>query len=209
MPRKQLAIAVLLAACIVVPVAMAQIEAPDTEAQEPKNELSGLIGRTFISDQGIKSGAPAGSTLRSGNGTTIEINLARRLRTGSLFSLSAEVPFVLNPDEDWAIPSNPFGNYLSFFVTPAARVNAFPGRAVSPWISVGGGFGYFSASELKTSNSTGVFQAGVGLDVRVLGRFSLRGEARDFWSGVPQLKVDTGKSRQHNFFVGAGVVWHF
>jgi hypothetical protein len=26
---------------------------------------------------------------------------------------------------------------------------------------------------------------------------------------VPQLNVDTGKSRQHNLFVGGGVVWHF
>jgi hypothetical protein len=32
---------------------------------------------------------------------------------------------------------------------------------------------------------------------------------RDFWSGVPQLNVDTGKSRQHNIFGGGGVVWHF
>ncbi len=199
-----IAIAVFLLACIVIPTAVAQTEPPDR-----KNELSGLIGRTFISDQGIKSGAPLGSTLRSGNGTTIEINYARRLSAGSLFSVSAEIPFVLNPDEDWAIPSNPFGNYRSFFVTPAARVNVFSGQPISPWISVGGGFGHFSASELKTSNSTGVFQAGVGLDVRVLGRFSIRGEARDFWSGVPRLNVDTGKSRQHNFFVGAGVVWHF
>jgi hypothetical protein len=37
----------------------------------------------------------------------------------------------------------------------------------------------------------------------------VRGEARDFWSGVPQLNVDTGKSRQHNYFVAAGIVWRF
>ena len=40
-------------------------------------------------------------------------------------------------------------------------------------------------------------------------KLSLRGEARDFNSGVPQLNVDTGKSRQHNYFVGGGVVWRF
>lgn len=204
MSTKQVAIAVWLATCIIVPAAMGQIE----EVEKRKNELSGLIGRTFISDQGIKSGPLVGSTLRSGNGTSIEINYARRLTTG-FFSMSAEVPFVLNPDEDYNIPTNPFGDYRSYFVTPSARVNAFTGQAVSPWVSVGGGFAHFSASSIKTGNSTGVFQAGVGLDVKVLGRFSIRGEARDFWSGVPQLGVDTGKSRQHNFFVGAGVVWHF
>jgi hypothetical protein len=55
----------------------------------------------------------------------------------------------------------------------------------------------------------GIFQAGLGLDVKVLGRFSIRGAVRDFWSGVPQLDVNTGKSRQHNFLVAVGVVMHF
>jgi hypothetical protein len=32
---------------------------------------------------------------------------------------------------------------------------------------------------------------------------------RDFWSGTPNILVDTGKSRQHNYFVGGGVVWRF
>jgi hypothetical protein len=57
--------------------------------------------------------------------------------------------------------------------------------------------------------STGVFQVGVGLDVKIFGHFSLRGEGRDFWSGVPQLGLNTGKSRQHNIFAGGGIVWHF
>jgi hypothetical protein len=52
-------------------------------------------------------------------------------------------------------------------------------------------------------------QGGLGLDVRIFGHFSLRGEAREFWSGVPQLNVNTGKSRQYNLFAGGGVVWHF
>ena len=38
---KRLAISALLAACIIVPEAMAQ----------KNNELSGLVGRTFITDQ--------------------------------------------------------------------------------------------------------------------------------------------------------------
>jgi hypothetical protein len=45
--------------------------------------------------------------------------------------------------------------------------------------------------------------------VRLFNRFSLRGEVRDFWSGVPQLNVTTDNSRQHNIFVGGGLVWHF
>jgi hypothetical protein len=49
----------------------------------------------------------------------------------------------------------------------------------------------------------------VGLDVKIFRNFSLRGEGRDLWSGVPQLGVKTDKSRQHNIFAGGGIVWHF
>jgi len=38
---------------------------------------------------------------------------------------------------------------------------------------------------------------------------TLRGEGREFWSGVPQLNVNTGKSHQYNLFAGGGIVWHF
>jgi hypothetical protein len=84
-------------------------------------------------------------------------------------------------------------------------------------VSVGGGFGYFKESSSlefvgpnpgKTGTTSGVFQVGAGLDIKLLSRLSLRGQVRDFFSGIPQLNVDTGKSRQHNFFVGGGVVWH-
>ena len=126
---------------------------------------------------------------------------------------------MLNPDEDLHAAQNVVPKqYFSLFVTPAARLNVFPDSGLSPWISFGGGFGHFSeSSDLvfggpnpgNTGTNTGVLQAGVGLDVKIVSRFTLRGEARDFWSGVPQLNVDSGKSRQHNIFVGGGVVWHF
>jgi hypothetical protein len=57
-------------------------------------------------------------------------------------------------------------------------------------------------------------QAGLGLDVspfqKGFSHFSFRGEVRDFYSGTPYLPLaDTGKTRQHNYFVGLGLVWHF
>ena len=208
MSLKRIAIGVLLAVCSFVSPAMAQ-----------KNELSGLVGRTFISDQGIKGAPSSDPELRFGNGLTFEVNYARRVVAGGFWSLALEVPFVVNPDEDLHAARNVVPQqYFSFFVTPAARLNAFPDAGVSPWISVGGGLGHFSESSTllfggpnpgKTGTTTGVFQAGVGLDVKIFKGFVLRGEARDFWSGVPQLNVDTGKSRQHNIFVGGGIVFHF
>ena len=208
MSLKHLTIGVLMAVCTFVAQAAAQ-----------KNELSGILGRTFISDQGIQGAPSYDPELRFGNGLTFEVNYARRVVDAGLFSLALEVPFVVDPVEDLHAAQNLIPKqYSSFFVTPAARLNAFPDQAVSPWVSLGGGFGHFSESSTlefgganpgKTGTTTGVLQAGLGLDVRLSGHFSLRGEGRDFWSGVPQLDVNTGKSRQHNIFAGGGIVWHF
>jgi len=188
-------------------------------AQDEKNELAGLAGRTFVSDQGIQCGGCINPFVRSGKGFTLEADYARYLRGTQLWSLSGEVPFALNFDQDLNSGQNvvPTG-YRSFFVTPGVRFNVFPTTAISPWVSVGGGLGRFSQDKQLLyggtnpgkSAMTGVFEAGIGLDVRIWRRYSLRGEARDFWSGEPNFPLaTTGKSREHNFFVGAGVVWHF
>jgi hypothetical protein len=208
MSLKHLTIGAVLAVCTFAAQAAAQ-----------KNELSGTLGRTFISNQGILGAPSYDPELRSGNGLTFEINYARRVMDGPFWSLAVEVPFVVNHDEDLNAAQNVVpGQYSSIFITPAARLNLFPEQAVSPWVSFGGGFGHFGESSTllfgglnpgKTGTTTGVLQAGVGLDVKIFGRFSLRGEARDFWSGMPDLNVNTGKSRQHNIFVAGGLVWHF
>jgi hypothetical protein len=190
-------------------------------AQEEKNELTGILGRTFISDQGLHGpNAPSlNPFIRSGKGFTIEINYSRTLLVTPVFSISGEVPAVFNLDEDIGSGGDviPPG-YKQMFVTPSARLNLFPATAVSPWVSLGGGFGHFSEDKTLIyggknpggSSTTGVLQGGIGLDVRVWHRFSIRGEVRDFWSGTPNFPLaDTGKTRQHNFFVGGGVVWHF
>ena len=202
MSLKHLTIGALVAVCTFVAQAAAQ-----------KNELSGMLGRTFISDQGIPGAPSYDPDLRFGKGLTFEVNYARRVMGGDLWSLALEVPFVVNADEDVHTYTNPFLGYRSYFVTPAARLNFFPETAVSPWVSFGGGFGHFSGSSganpNTSANTTGVLQAGLGLDVKVSRRFSLRGEARELWSGMPQLNVNTGKSRQYNLFAAGGIVWHF
>jgi hypothetical protein len=131
-------------------------------------------------------------------------------------SVSVEVPFVFNWDEELRSDAVEIPKSLKmYFLTPSARLNIFSESAVSPWVSFGGGFGHFSGSSTlsgvptNSGTTTGALQAGVGLDVRVFHSLSVRGEARDFWSGVPQLNVDTGKSHQHNYFVAAGIVWRF
>jgi hypothetical protein len=215
MSLKHLTIGTMVAICTFV----AQGAAQNERGAGQKNEVSGILGRTFIADQGIQGAPSYDPNLRFGKGLTFEINYARRFMGTNLWSVAAEVPFVVNVDEDLHAAQNLIPqSFSSYFVTPAARVNLFPVTAVSPWVSFGGGFGHFSeGSKLvfggvnpgKTGTTTGVLQAGVGLDVKLTRRFSVRGEARDFWSGVPELNVTTGKSRQHNIFVGGGIVWHF
>jgi hypothetical protein len=190
-------------------------------AQAQKNELAGGIGRTFISNQGIKPGPVPifDNEVHFGNGLTFELNYARRIINAHLFALDGEIPFVGDPNEklhsgDATVPSK----YSSYFITPAARLKLFPGSILQPWISVGGGFGHFHFDETTNqglqntgslNKNSGLFQAGIGLDVRTFRKVLFRLAARDFISGSLPLNVDTGKSHQHNIAVTGGLAFQF
>jgi hypothetical protein len=209
---KQPTIAVFVAVflvCLISPRALAQ-----------KNEVSGLIGRTFISNQGIVGSTSFDPNVHFGKGLSFEINYARSFVGTALYSLAVEVPFVGNPDEDLhaAAPTPVPQQYASYTVTPSARLSLFPEVAFTPWVSFGGGFSHISTSSRtvfgqlnpdSTGTNSGVLQGGAGFDVKLIRSFKIRLAVRDFWSGVPQLNVDTGKSRQHNFLVAGGVVYRF
>jgi opacity protein-like surface antigen len=211
MSEKRLAGAVL---------AVVTMLAASAVAQDDKNEVFGLYGVTVISDQGIKGATYFDPFVRSGKGRSFEIGYARHVLRTAIYGVSLEVPAMFNLDEDLnaglgIVPID----YKAIFVTPGARVNLFPETAVSPWVSLGGGFSHFSENpnlifsggpNPGKSTTSGVLQAGLGLDVKFWRRLRIRGEFRDYWSGHPDFPLaDTGKTRQHNFFVGAGVAWHF
>lgn len=191
-------------------------------AQEQKHEIAVTIGRTFISDQTQPGTSFPDNTVHSGKGLSFNFSYARVLQRYKWGSLSAEIPLLWNPDEDLNFGQNviPSG-YSSFFLTPAARVRFFEEQAFQPWVSFGGGLGHFVASKdlvfgglnpghrIKT---TGTLDGAVGLDVplgHTLRNTIFRFEARDNWSGEPPINVNTGKTRQHNFYVGGGVVFKF
>jgi hypothetical protein len=97
-------------------------------------------------------------------------------------------------------------------------VNIFASDSVTPWVSAGGGYGRFrESSDLNffnknpgpTGTNTGVVQFGAGLDVWFWHSWGARFEARDFYSGAPALNVTTTNSRQHNYYVGAGIAHRF
>ena len=190
-------------------------------AQDEKNEIGGLIGRTFISDQGIKASIPD-PIIHFGKGLSFEGEYAHVFYVTPIYSISAEGVIAYNHDIDLNGGAYGFAvvpqDMKSLFVTPAARVNLFPTTAVSPWVSLGAGFGRFTESDELVYGGTNpgksktgfVLEGGFGLDVKVWKKLSIRGEVRDFWSGEPDFPLaPTGKTRQHNFFVGGGAFWRF
>jgi hypothetical protein len=188
-------------------------------AAAQRNEIGGVIGRAFISDQGVAGTGLPDSNIHFGHGFTFEANYSRRVVDAGVFGISLEIPAVVDPNEELHFGGlNAPNSFTSYFVTPSARVNLLPSGSVSPWISVGGGVGHFALDSRlesgqpnpnKSGTTTGAFQLGIGLDVRVIHSVYLRGEAREFYSGEPQLNVNTGKSRYYNLFAGAGLVWRF
>jgi hypothetical protein len=187
-------------------------------AAAQKNEISGSIGRFFIADQGVPGTGLADSNIHFGDALSYEVNYGRRFMDIGVASLTVEVPFVFSFNQGVHFELNEVPkNFNSYFVTPSARVNLFPTTGFSPWISAGGGFGHFSENSTleyggtnpgASGTTTGVFQAGIGLDVRLLRSVKLRGEVRDFYSGTPQLNINT-ETKQHNLFAGVGLSWSF
>ena len=191
-------------------------------AQDEKNEIGGILGRDFISNEGIKNAAFSPPIIAFGKGLTAEAMYGRKFYVAPVYSIAGELLAVYNWDED--LNAGQYGHavvpidYKAFFVTPAARVNLFPTTAVSPWVSLGVGFGHFTENKMLDysgvnpgkAKTGAVIEGGLGLDVKVWRRLVIRGEVRDFWSPEPDFPLaDTGKSRQHNFLVGGGAFWRF
>jgi hypothetical protein len=213
----------LLAMSSILMLAAASAGAQESSVWDKKNEIAGLVERDLTSGHAITSPTlPPGFTdnrVNIGKGIAFQGNYGRRLHSSDLAAFTFEVPVVYLPDQDLLSGNDlvPEG-YKALFVTPGIRVNLFPNTLISPWASAGGGFGHFSTSKTGVFNvlkvpghgsTTGVFQFGVGLDVKIWRSMKLRAEVRDFYSGVPDLNVVQGRTRMHNFVGGGGVVWVF
>jgi len=179
------------------------------------NELSITAGRTFVGTQTVTS---TGLPIHFGNEESVAFNYGRLLKSHKVFGFYGEVPVAIYPRMD--VNTN-FGtspkDIGGLFVTPSLRVNIFSGDSVTPWVSAGGGYGHFRVAPVTlyenpnpgSATNTGVIQFGAGLDAWFWHRWGARLEARDFYSGIPDYNVDTGRSRQHNYYVGVGVVHRF
>ena len=205
-------------AVLVVPVLVlvSSALAQDSSNLAEVNELSLTAGRTFVSTQTVPS---TGLPIHFGNEETVAFNYGRLLKSHKIFGLYAELPVAMyfRMDLNYHLGTTP-KDVGALFATPSVRLNFFSGQGVTPWVSVGGGYGRFREAPLTlyekpnlgpTGTNTGVVQFGAGLDVWIWHRWGARFEARDFYSGVPDLNVDTGRSRRHNYYVGVGVAHRF
>jgi hypothetical protein len=183
------------------------------------NQVSGTIGRTFVSTQTIQGSNSPFPNINFGDGISFSINYSRLLKEGSFYGIFGEVPLAIAPDTDLNTGENVVpASYKAFFITPGIKFNFFPSAGLSPWVSVGGGYGlfkmaghenYFGPNPGSTRTNTGVLEFGAGVDVWPFQRWGFRLEARDFYSGAPDLGVNTGRSRQHNYYVGGGAIFRF
>jgi hypothetical protein len=185
------------------------------------NEVSVTAGRTFVSTTTIQNPPPndPNPNIHFANPPSLDFGYARFLLHRKIFALYGEVPvgiyFRMNLNTYADVIPRDIG---ALFVTPSARLNIFASDSVTPWVSAGGGYGRFREAPYLVwaglnpgprGTNTGVVQFGAGLDVWFWHDWGARFEARDFYSGVPDLNVDTDRSRQHNYYVGVGVAHRF
>jgi hypothetical protein len=204
MARKNFGIVLLVAVTILTGTAVAQ----------GSNEVAGIIGRTFISNQSVSGSA---AKIYFGDGLSYEANFSHRFLNFGFVGISVEVPFVFNPSTKLggAFSSVP-KDFRAYFITPAARATLFPTTRFNPWFSIGGGVAHFSSSSttqfgapnVAQTNNSGVFEVGGGLDVGILGPLKLRGEIRDFNTNEPPINFNVN-SRYSHLYAGAGLVFSF
>ena len=132
------------------------------------NDVSAGLGRTFLSDQGVKGIIAKDTNIHFGDGISYSLSYGRRIVDAGFASMTIEVPFVHDPSADINFATNIVPkSFSAFYLTPSIRINLAPHFAFSPWISGGGGFAHFSPS------STLVFGGPSSAKSTTTGRFKL------------------------------------
>ena len=183
-----------------------------------KNEIGLLLGATATPARKLVDGAQ----VAFGSGVVFRATYARQLKRSHAAALFVELPFVASPLVDLSssnvsVPAN----YAYLFVTPGVRVKVKPDSSVSPWLSLGGGYGYFEESKKRQDGAAiprinagrGTLQFGGGMDfrtpVKILFPIGFRAEVRDFYSGKPNFRSDAAGGLQHNLIFSGGLVVRF
>ena len=178
------------------------------------NELAfGLGGIPALS----RSDTPS---LGAGSGVAFQVNYGRRFLNGKNVALYGEINFLASPLRDVSSSvTAATRNFASLYLTPGIRVKFRPASRVSPYAVVGGGYADYEQSTTRIDGqpnsasrelARGVFDFGAGVDVRVWRFVAIRGEARDFYTGLPGYNVAAISGGQHNVTATCAFVlqWH-
>ena len=163
------------------------------------NEVAGTIGGQFVS-----------GSYDFGKSGVVEINPAHRLINGEVAELYVEVPLTWafkNTRDDPAADLR--DHYSSFFVTPGLKLKVLPQLPISPYGFVGAGLARFHDSDTGQVSNENAVDYGAGVDWKLAPFISLRGELRDYNSGVPRMGFPNPGSRQQNVMATVGVAVHF
>jgi len=190
-------------------------------AQDHKNELGLLIGGTLTPSRTTDAGA----SIDFSNGIALQANYAHRLLRKKPAMLWLEFPVIAAPSVgNSSLDINIPKETATFFATPSFRANFAPARTFSPWLSLGGGLGWYQQANrlisgapraLGERNSVrGALQWGGGLDiatpVKLKIPIGLRAEIRDFYTlGTSNFISHIRENNQHNLEVSGGIVLRF
>jgi hypothetical protein len=201
---------------LVLPFCLIVLAAINVSAQQ--NEVGLLLGANDT--QGRDFAPPSIGSFRPGTGLTFEVTYARRFTDAKLASMHFEVVFAATPNTDInssnvALPRS----YSSIFLTPGLKFKLLPGFFISPYVAAGAGYARFTVSDTTISGGTttttltgsnkGVYNYGVGAELKFFPGLSLRGEIRNFISGSPNLGTTLLEDTRRNVIYGGGLVVRF
>ena len=149
-------------------------------------------------------------SLDAGSGVAFQVNYGRRFFNSNKVALYGEINFLASPLRDVSSSvTTATHDFASLYLTPGIRVKFRPASRVSPYALVGGGYADYEQSTTRIDGqpnsasrelARGVFDFGAGVDVRVWRFVALRGEARDFYTGSPELqrRDDFRRAAEHS-----------
>ena len=161
---------------------------------------------------------PVHQSASVGKAAAIEGNIGVRFFHVPFVGLYAELPVMGTLDTKITSSSALLntGTYSALFIAPGLRAKLAPGFPVSPYLALGGGWARFHKSAQlagstgsKQDTTSGVFDMAAGLDFKFAPYLGGRFEVRDFYSGSLFPTITDLAQRQHNLFVGAGLVVRF
>ena len=188
-----------------------------------KNELAVVLGAKITPSVGSASNGTQGSVDTT---FAFEANYAHRLAHVPSVALHLEFPVAVSPSANVSSATLTSAvSYSTVFFTPLLRLKfGPPGAAAAVWISAGGGLAHFNPSSsgacvaalgfscppTLSSTTKGAVQGGAGLDYHPgLMPFAFRVEARDFYTGIPDLGAFPALKVRNNILAGAGIVLRF